>query len=91
MKESKIEHFFKRQVEFLGGVTYKFRSPTNRGVVDRVACLPNGKVWFVELKNENGVLSALQQKHARVLVSLNQNYACLNSIEAVENWVNECM
>jgi len=47
MRESEIERYFVWAVQSLGGVTYKFRSPTQRGVADRIACMPNGETWFV--------------------------------------------
>ena len=57
MKESEIEKYFCWAVQRLGGITYKFRSPTQRGVTDRIACLPGGVTLFVELKAPNGKLS----------------------------------
>jgi hypothetical protein len=51
--------------------------------------LPGGVTWFVELKTEGGTLSALQQVHARNLKQLNQNYACLWSIEHVDTWMKD--
>ena len=61
MKESEVEKHFDWTVERLGGKTYKFRSVTQRGVFDRIACLPSGETWFVELKTTGGRLSALQK------------------------------
>lgn len=86
MKESEIETYFKWAVQSLGGITYKFRSPTQRGVTDRIACLPGGVTWFVELKAPNGELSTLQKIHAMNLQNLQQNYACLWSKDHVDTW-----
>jgi len=36
MKESEIENYFKWAVERAGGLTYKFTSPSHRGVADRI-------------------------------------------------------
>lgn len=87
MSESEIEKYFVWAVHKLGGITYKFKSPTQRGVTDRIACLPGGVTWFVELKTTGGKLSALQQMHALNLKTLNQNYACLWSTEHVDTWM----
>lgn len=54
MKESEIEARLVRGVKALGGVAYKFVSPGNVGVPDRVVVLPGGRVIFVELKAEGG-------------------------------------
>jgi methionine aminopeptidase len=70
----------------MGGLAYKFNSLSNRGVSDRIVVLPNGEAWFIELKTERGRLSALQKIFASDMRRLNQNYACLNSIEAVDRW-----
>lgn len=87
MSEKEVEKYFVWAVQKLGGITYKFKSPTQRGVTDRIACLPGGVTWFVELKTEGGKLSALQQVHAHNLKSLHQNYACLWSKEHVDTWM----
>ena len=86
MKESEVEKHFVWAVERLGGQTYKFRSVTQRGVCDRIACLPNGETWFVELKRDGGKLSALQKLFAEDMRKLNQNYACLWNKENVDRW-----
>jgi hypothetical protein len=75
----------------LGGIAYKFKSPTQRGVTDRIACLPGGVVWFVELKTEGGKLSDLQKIHALNLKTLQQNYACLWSIEHIDTWMKNAL
>lgn len=85
--ERDIERYFVRQVKALGGVAYKFVSPSHRGVSDRIVCLPDGQVWFVELKAARGVLSALQKVFASDMAALGQNYACLWSKEMVDEWV----
>lgn len=60
MKESHIEAHLARKVQALGWLTYKFTSPV-RGVPDRLIILPNGRVVFVEVKRDDGVLSPAQE------------------------------
>jgi hypothetical protein len=86
MKEAEIERYFVWAVKRRGGVTYKFKSPTQRGVADRIACMPNGETWFVELKRPNGVLSELQKRFAAEMEKLGQRYACIWSKEEVDAW-----
>ena len=86
MKESEIERYFVWTVQSLGGVTYKFRSPTQRGVADRIACMPDGQTWFVELKTKGGRLAPLQKLFAADMLRLGQHYACLWSKEGVDEW-----
>ena len=89
MLEKDIEAYFVKSVKAMGGLAYKFNSLSNRGVSDRIVVLPNGEAWFIELKTERGRLSALQKIFANDMRRLHQNYACLNSIEAVDRWATE--
>lgn len=86
MKESEIENYLVWRVELLGGTAYKFRSPSQRGVADRVVCLPDGSTHFIELKAPKGRLSALQQLFASDMVALKQRYACLWSKQQIDDW-----
>lgn len=58
--ESKIEAWLNDQIRKLGGKSYKFVSPGNPGVPDRIYLLPNGRIYFVELKRIIGKLSGVQ-------------------------------
>lgn len=61
MKESEIEARLVRGVKTLGGVAYKFVSPGNVGVPDRLVILPGGRILFAELKADGGRLSKMQR------------------------------
>jgi len=84
--EREIEQYFVWTVQRMGGVTYKFRALNCKGVSDRIACLPGGATWFVELKAPNGRLSPLQRKFAEDMKRLNQNYACLWNKSEIDEW-----
>ena len=86
MRESEIERHFVWTVERMGGITYKFTSPGRKGVADRIACLPDGSTWFVELKTKGGRLSPLQKMFAADMAALNQKYACLWTKEQVNEF-----
>ena len=87
MRESEIETYLVWRVELMGGRAYKFKSPSQRGVSDRIVCLPNGQTWFVELKAPRGRLSELQKLFSADVQSMGQRYACLWSKEMVNEWV----
>ena len=89
MTEKEIEAYFVKRVKALGGYPYKFRSVSQRGVADRIACLPNGQAWFVELKKPGGRLSALQEIFAEEMQHTRQHYACLWSKEEVDQWLEK--
>ena len=86
MRESEIERHFVWTVERMGGITYKFTSPGRKGVADRIACLPDGSTWFVELKTKGGRLSKLQMLFAAEITLVNQKYACLWTKEQIDVW-----
>ena len=89
MKESEIEKYFDWVVQRAGCKTYKFRSLTQRGVADRIACLPDGQTWFVELKTKGGKLSALQKLFATDMLCLGQRYVCLWTKAQVDEWFSD--
>lgn len=60
MLESRVEGWLKGQTEKHGGVYLKFVSPGNVGVPDRII-QHRGRTVFVELKQEHGRLSPIQQ------------------------------
>ena len=62
--EASIEAWLNKQVEAMGGISYKFVSPMNPGVPDRIYIFPEGRVYFVELKTETGRLSKKQRWQA---------------------------
>jgi hypothetical protein len=55
-------------------------------VADRIACLPDGSTWFVELKTKGGKLSELQKVFAADMARLNQRYVCLWTKEQVDEF-----
>lgn len=61
MREAEIEKILVCEVKKLGGRAYKWVSPGNAGVPDRIVILPGLPVpAFVELKTCRGTLTALQ-------------------------------
>jgi hypothetical protein len=89
MKELEVERHFVWAVERANGKTWKFTSPGRKGVADRIACLPDGQTWFVELKTKGGRLSLLQQLFAADMVYLQQNYVCLWTKEQIDAWIQK--
>jgi hypothetical protein len=84
--ESEIEQYFVWTVGRMGGTAFKFKSPNHRGVADRIACLPDGSTWFVELKAPGGRLSPLQKLFAARMKELKQNYTILWSKTEIDQW-----
>lgn len=91
MRESVIEAYLVKVVRSKGGRAYKFNSVCNRGVADRLCLLPNGKLFFVELKSLTGKQTELQKFFEKEVVSLGQRYIVLNSKEAIDRFITEEM
>jgi len=51
--ENAVENYLTKEVERRGGITYKFESPGQKGVPDRIVIL-NGRTAFVETKRPKG-------------------------------------
>ena len=88
MRESEIERYLVWHIARLHGAAYKFKSPSQRGVADRIVCLTNGDTWFIELKAPRGRLSPLQKMFAADMERMGQRYACLWSKEMVDSWIS---
>lgn len=86
MLEKDVEAYLRKKVKAMGGRAYKWVSPGNAGVPDRIVVLPNGKVWFIELKRPGGKLSALQLAQIRLLAKLGQNVCVIYTKEEVDEW-----
>jgi hypothetical protein len=84
--EKDIEAYLVKRVKALGGHAYKFVSPSNRGVADRLVVLP-GVVWFVEVKAEGGRLSPLQTLFIEQMKRLDQNVIVVWNKEDVDDFI----
>tara|TARA_R110002020_G_scaffold472424_1_gene700421 strand:+ start:14589 stop:14870 length:282 start_codon:yes stop_codon:yes gene_type:complete len=61
--ESQLEGKLAKYAKSKGCLTYKFSSPANRGVPDRIFIGPTGKVLFMEIKAPGKEPTALQMMH----------------------------
>lgn len=90
MFEKDIERKLVAGVRKLGGRAYKWVSPGNDGVPDRIVVLPGMRPVFVELKAEGGRLSALQKVQIRCLLDMGQDVRVLKGIQEVEQFLEDC-
>ena len=87
--EKHIEAYLVKRVKALGGVAYKWRG--HGGAADRIIVLPDGTVWFVEVKTIGGRLSALQKVFAADMARLKQRYCVLWTKEQVDAWADKTL
>ncbi len=69
----------------LGGVAYKFVSPGNAGVPDRICVMPEGLVYFVEVKKPGGCLSQKQYNQIIRMKKLAHKVEIVHDYEAVDD------
>ena len=83
MKESEIESILVSEIRKAGGRSYKWVSPGNSGVPDRIVFMPGGKVIFVELKTDSGKVSAQQKIQINRIQSLGQDVRVVRGIRGL--------
>ena len=91
MKESAIEARLVREVKKRGGLCYKFTSPGNPGVPDRIVILPGGTTVYVELKTEIGRLAKIQKWQIEELRKRGADVRVLKGMDQVMNFLEEVM
>ena len=89
MLEKDIEKLFRDEIKKAGGKAYKFTSPGNDGVPDRIVMLPGGRIVFVELKTDTGKLSRLQELQCRQIAELGQTVRVLHGLAEVREFFLE--
>jgi len=86
MVEREVEAYLRKRVKAMGGRAYKFVSPGNDGVPDRLICLPGGKIAFAELKAPGKQSTPLQQKQQADLRAMGcLVFADVNSKDMVDH------
>lgn len=89
MEESYIEGYLVRKVKEHGGLCYKFVSPGNPGVPDRLIITPTGKIIFVELKTEVGRLAKVQKWQQSEMEKRGADCRVLFGMDAVKDFLRE--
>ena len=87
--ERDIEKRLTTEIKNMGGRSYKWVSPGNAGVPDRIVLLPGGRIWFIELKTETGKTSRLQEAQIRLLSRMGFDVRVLHGLAEVEAFIEE--
>lgn len=86
-REKDIEAYLREETKKIGGKAYKWVSPGNSGVPDRLVCLPNGLVIPVELKAPGKKPTPLQEKRHAELRKLGIEVYVLDTKEKVNDFI----
>lgn len=89
MNEKQIEDYLRNKVKAAGGLCYKFVSPGNPGVPDRIVILPGGRTIYVELKAEFGRLRNLQKWQLECMRKLGAEVRVLQGLPQVKEFLKE--
>ncbi len=91
MTEAQIEARMVRMVRERGGLCYKFVSPGNPGVPDRIIIAPDGRTVYVELKTYVGRLARIQKYQIEQMKKLGADVRVAKGWEAARAIVEEVM
>ena len=89
MAEKDIEEYLRLGVKKLGGAAFKFTSPGNSGVPDRLIVMPGNRIYSVELKRPRGRTSPLQNRQISRLKDLGCRVLVVDSKESAERFLND--
>lgn len=81
MREKAIEQYFVSQVKRAGGIALKVNSTSMRGLPDRMVLLPNGVLFFAEMKATGKTARELQNFVHKKLKALGFDVYVIDSIE----------
>lgn len=91
IRERDVEKYLKDAVLQSGGMSWKWTSPSHTGVPDRIVVMPGGRVYFIEVKTEGGVLSARQSLVLNILEELQCNTLVVYSKDDVDDFLKRCV
>lgn len=89
MQEANVEKYLIRYVKDKGGLCLKFISASMRGLPDRIVILPQGKIFFIELKAKGKKPRPEQTRVHKLFNSLGAKVFVADSKESVRSVVDE--
>lgn len=87
MREKIVEIYLREQVKKIKGIAFKFVSPGNAGVPDRIVLLPWGECVFIELKAPGKKTTALQDRQIERIQKLGFRVEILDSADRVDEFI----
>lgn len=87
--EAKLEAKFCNAIKKEGGKAYKFTSPSNMGVTDRIILIPKGPVVFVEIKDGNKKLTPLQLDFQKTIIGMDHCHEIIRFENDISVFINK--
>lgn len=85
MRERDIERHLRQAVREAGGKAYKFKSPGQRSVPDRMCVFPGGRVVFVECKAPGEQPTKAQERELESLRALGFAVRVVDSLTDIQD------
>lgn len=79
--ESSIERSIKYYVASKGGMLIKQNADLYKGIPDRLVLMPNGQMFFIEIKDPKGHVSEIQAHWIKILGNMKVRAYVVNSLE----------
>jgi hypothetical protein len=89
--ERQIEAKLGERLRAAGCLYWKFVSPGNDGVPDRIVVCPGGQVMFVELKADGGVLTPMQRQKIDQLREHGADVRVVKGLVGAQRFAEEVM
>ncbi len=87
--EKNIEQYLVKQINLLGGRTYKFVSPGKRAIADRICIIPYGIIVFVECKRPGKEPTLTQFKELDFLINLGAWATWVGNKNMIHNLIDQ--
>jgi hypothetical protein len=84
MLEREVEKHLVKTIKAIGGEIRKVQWIGRRGAPDRCVMLPDGVLYWVELKRPGGKLEAHQAREHKRLQKMGQSVRVLDTIEKID-------
>lgn len=84
MRERDVEAHLVKAVKAAGGEVRKVSWIGRRGAPDRVAMLPGGLLYWIELKRPGGVAEAHQAREHDRMMKMGQRVLVLDTLEKID-------
>ena len=84
--EKEVEARLRDRIKAAGGASWKFVSPNNRGVSDRIALI-QGRTIYIEVKRDGGKLSTLQRSFMEKVLDNGGEYALVEGMQGVDDFI----
>lgn len=90
-RERDVEEYFIRRVKAIGGKSFKWRSPAQRSVPDRIVMHPkfHGRTLYVELKAPGKKSTEAQEKIQQEIIDLGHPVFELDSKQKVDEFIED--